>query len=68
MPQRAGEIRRGKIRWVKEADTGRWVKATDRWLTGLIDAAGDGRLLEPVQGRAAPAIAEGGEALSLIHI
>ena len=56
------EIRRGKIRWVKDPDTQRWVKATDRWLTGLVDAAGDGGLLAHVEGRAAAAIVEWVEA------
>jgi transposase len=56
------EIRRGKTRWVKDPDTGRWVKATDRWLTGLVDAAGDGGLLAHVEGRAAAAIVEWVEA------
>ena len=47
------EIRRGKVRWVRDPDTGRWVKAADRWLTGLVDALGSAGLLAHVEGRAA---------------
>lgn len=38
------------------------MKTTDRWLTGLVDAAGDGGLLAHVEGRAAAAIVEWVEA------
>ena len=47
------EIRRGRPRWVQDPDTLRWTIAADRWLTGLVDAAGTGGLLAHVPGRAA---------------
>lgn len=34
------EIRRGRPVWARDPLTGRWVLATDRWLTGIVDAAG----------------------------
>lgn len=52
------EIRRGKPRWVQDPDTQRWRKVADRWLTGLIDAAGTGGLLAHVPGRAAAGVVD----------
>jgi transposase len=47
------EIRRGRPVFEHDAETGRWTLVKDRWLTGLVDAAGAGGLLAHVEGRAA---------------
>ncbi|USQ81236.1 ISL3 family transposase [Ornithinimicrobium faecis] len=46
------ETRRGKIKWAQDVNTGRWQVVADRWLTGIVDAAGTGGLLGHVNGRA----------------
>ncbi|WP_461057853.1 ISL3 family transposase [Streptomyces pseudoechinosporeus] len=46
------ETRRGKARWEKDPETGKWSPAADRWHTGFIDAAGHGGLLGQIEGRA----------------
>lgn len=50
------ETRRGRPVWARDADTGRWVLACDRWHTGFVDAAGTGGLLAQVEGRSAAAV------------
>ena len=44
------ETRRGKPRWQRCADTGRWVRV-DPWDTGFVDLAGDQGLLGQREGR-----------------
>lgn len=46
------ETRRGKARWEKDPETGKWSPAADRWHTGFIDAAGHGGLLGQIEGGA----------------
>lgn len=50
------ETRRGKTRWAQDPATGRWQVVADRWLTGIVDAAGTAGLLGHVDGRAAPGV------------
>lgn len=50
------ETRRGKVRWAQDPDTGRWRVVADRWLTGIVDAAGTAGLLGHVQGRASAGV------------
>lgn len=45
------ETRRGRPRWERDADTGKWRLTRDRWHTGFVDAAGHGGLLGQVEGR-----------------
>ncbi|GAB2954114.1 ISL3-like element ISMsm4 family transposase [Streptomyces pseudoechinosporeus] len=47
------ETRRGRARWEKDPQTGKWSAAADRWHTGFVDAAGCGGLLGQIEGRAA---------------
>jgi len=51
------EISRGKRRWARDPATGRWVLVADRWLTGIVDAAGTAGLLAHVEGRTAASVA-----------
>jgi transposase len=44
------ETRRGKPRWERSAETGRWVRV-DPWDTGFVDLAGDQGLLGQREGR-----------------
>ncbi|HPY23863.1 MAG TPA: ISL3 family transposase, partial [Mycobacterium sp.] len=44
------ETRRGKPRWTRDQDSGRWVR-TDPWDTGFVDLGGDQGLLGQVEGR-----------------
>ncbi|SQD95828.1 hypothetical protein FMEAI12_3350003 [Parafrankia sp. Ea1.12] len=46
------ETRRGRARWEKDPQTGKWSAAADRWHTGFVDAAGCGGLLGQIEGRA----------------
>jgi transposase len=50
------ETRRGKPKWIKDQGNDRWILATDRWHTGLVDAEGTGGLLGQVEGRSAAAV------------
>ena len=50
------ETRRGKPVWTRDADTGRWVQAADRWHTGFVDSAGTRGLLAQVEGRSAAVV------------
>lgn len=52
-----GEIRRGKPRWEQDPETGKWAITADRWLTGIVDAAGTGGLLGHVEGRTSALVA-----------
>ncbi|CAI7975087.1 DDE_Tnp_ISL3 domain-containing protein [Frankia sp. Hr75.2] len=47
------ETRRGRARWEKDPQTGKWSAAADRWHTGFVDAAGCDGLLGQIEGRAA---------------
>ena len=49
------ETRRGKPRWTRDQDSGRWVR-TDPWDTGFVDLAGDQGLLGQVEGRTGAAV------------
>jgi transposase len=49
------ETRRGKPRWQRCAETGRWVRV-DPWDTGFVDLAGDQGLLGQTEGRTAAAV------------
>jgi transposase len=49
------ETRRGKPRWQRCAETGRWVRV-DPWDTGFVDLAGDQGLLGQAEGRTAAAV------------
>lgn len=49
------ETRRGKPRWERSADTGRWVRL-DPWDTGFVDLAGDRGLLGQREGRTGAAV------------
>jgi transposase len=44
------ETRRGAPKWIRDAETGRWVR-TERFETNFTDASGTGRLLGQVAGR-----------------
>jgi transposase len=44
------ETRRGRPRWARDAETGRWVR-TDAWDTGFVDLAGQQGLLGQAEGR-----------------
>jgi transposase len=46
------EIRRGKARFVTDADTGQIRQVVDRWLTGFVDLTGRHGLVGQVEGRA----------------
>ena len=52
------ETRRGKPKWGRDPDTGRWVVVADRWHTGIVDAAGTGGLLAHIDGRTSAKVAE----------
>jgi len=52
------ETRRGKPIWAQEPVTGRWHIVADRWLTGIVDAAGTAGLLGHVDGRTAEVVAD----------
>ncbi len=49
------ETRRGKPRWTRETDSGRWVR-TDPWDTGFVDLCGDQGLLGQTEGRTGAAV------------
>jgi transposase len=49
------ETRRGKPRWERCAETGRWVRI-DPWDTGFVDLAGDQGLLGQHEGRSGAAV------------
>jgi transposase len=49
------ETRRGKPRWQRCAETGRWVRV-DPWDTGFVDLAGDQGLLGQHEGRSSAAV------------
>lgn len=49
------ETRRGKPRWERCAETGRWVRV-DPWDTGFVDLAGDQGLLGQHEGRSGAAV------------
>ncbi|MGH3556655.1 MAG: ISL3 family transposase [Mycobacterium sp.] len=49
------ETRRGKPRWQRCVDTGRWVRL-DPWDTGFVDLAGEQGLLGQAEGRTAAAV------------
>lgn len=49
------ETRRGKPRWTRDTDSGRWVR-TDPWDTGFVDLGGDQGLLGQVEGRTGAAV------------
>lgn len=49
------ETRRGKPRWQRCADTGRWVRL-DPWDTGFVDLSGDQGLLGQREGRTGAAV------------
>jgi transposase len=49
------ETRRGKPRWQRCTDTGRWVRI-DPWDTGFVDVAGDQGLLGQREGRTGAAV------------
>jgi transposase len=49
------ETRRGKPRWTRDTDSGRWVR-TDPWDTGFVDLTGDQGLLGQVEGRTSGAV------------
>ncbi len=49
------ETRRGKPRWQRCTDTGRWVRV-DPWDTGFVDVAGDQGLLGQREGRTSAAV------------
>jgi transposase len=49
------ETRRGKPRWQRCPETGRWVRI-DPWDTGFVDLAGDQGLLGQVEGRTAASV------------
>jgi transposase len=44
------ETRRGRPRWARDGEDGRWVR-TDAWDTGFVDLAGDQGLLGQAEGR-----------------
>ena len=52
------ETRRGKAQWVQDETTGRWSVLHDRWLTGIVDAAGTAGLLGHVEGRTSAKVAQ----------
>jgi transposase len=49
------ETRRGTPKWVRDAETGRWVR-TERFETNFTDLSGQGRLLGQVAGRTGNAV------------
>lgn len=49
------ETRRGKPRWQRHSETGRWERI-DPWDTGFVDLTGDQGLLGQTQGRTAAAV------------
>lgn len=49
------ETRRGKPRWARDPDSGRWLR-TDPWDTGFVDLAGDQGLLGQIEGRTGAAV------------
>jgi len=49
------ETRRGKPRWTRDTDSGRWVR-TDPWDTGFVDLCGDQGLLGQTEGRTGAAV------------
>jgi len=51
------ETRRGKPRWERCTDTGRWVRV-DPWDTGFVDLAGSQGLLGQREGRTSAAVAD----------
>jgi len=51
------ETRRGKPRWVRDGENGRWVR-TDAWDTGFVDLAGDQGLLGQVTGRTSDCVVD----------
>lgn len=51
------ETRRGKPRWVRDADGRRWVRV-DPWDTGFVDLGGDQGLLGQVEGRTSKAVTD----------
>jgi transposase len=52
------ETYRGRRRWRRDPDTGRWEPATDRWHVGFVDISGGQGLLGQVEGRTAEAVVE----------
>jgi transposase len=52
------ETRRGKIRWVQDPETKRWVVGADRWHTAVVDAHGTSGLLGHIDGRTAAKVTE----------
>lgn len=51
------ETRRGRPVWVRDPDTCRWAKVTDRWHVGMVDLTGGQGLLGQVEGRTADDVA-----------
>lgn len=49
------ETRRGKPRWTRDTDSGRWVR-TDPWDTGFVDLGGEQGLLGQTEGRTGAAV------------
>jgi transposase len=49
------ETRRGRAKWIRDAQTSRWVR-TERFETNFTDLAGTGRLLGQVAGRTGTAV------------
>ncbi len=50
------EVRRGRPRWVMDADTGAWRTSVDRWHVGFCDLSGGQGLLGQVEGRTTAAV------------
>lgn len=48
------EIRRGKMKWEQDPESGRWHLTRGRWHTGFVDVMGHGGLLGQVEGRTSP--------------
>jgi len=51
------ETRRGKPRWVRDAEGGRWVRV-DPWDTGFVDLAGHQGLLGQTEGRTSKTVTD----------
>lgn len=52
------ETYRGRRRWRRDPDTGRWEPVTDRWHVGFVDISAGQGLLGQVEGRTAAAVVE----------
>ncbi len=52
------ETYRGRRRWRRNPDTGRWEPVTDRWHVGFVDISAGQGLLGQVEGRTAAAVVD----------